>query len=87
MRNRWAQGGLIDTPQGNWYAYLFRDYGAVGRIPYLVPVKWENGWPVLGVDGKVPDTLNLPANKCLLPGIIASDEFDRRPGDQIHPRR
>jgi beta-xylosidase len=22
-----AQGGLIDTPNGNWYAYLFRDYG------------------------------------------------------------
>jgi len=34
-----AQGGLIDTPDGQWYAYLFRDYGAVGRIPYLVSVK------------------------------------------------
>ncbi|HEY1023104.1 MAG TPA: glycoside hydrolase 43 family protein, partial [Flavisolibacter sp.] len=28
-----AQGGLINTPKGEWYAYLFRDYGAVGRIP------------------------------------------------------
>src|SRR5205085_2549814 len=37
-----AQGGLIDDAKGNWYAYLFRDYGSVGRIPYLVPVKWEN---------------------------------------------
>ena len=62
-----AQGGLIDTPQGDWYAYLFRDYGAVGRIPYLVPVQWEDGWPVLGVDGKVPDTLNLPASKVSSP--------------------
>src|SRR5688500_9951977 len=33
-----AQGGLIDTPDGNWFAYLFRDFGAVGCIPYLVPV-------------------------------------------------
>src|SRR4051794_14422885 len=41
-----AQGGLINTPKGEWYSYLFRDYGAVGRIPYLVPVKWEDGWPV-----------------------------------------
>ena len=48
-----AQGGLIDTPTGDWYAYLFRDYGAVGRIPYLVPVKWQDAWPVLGVDGVV----------------------------------
>lgn len=80
-----AQGGLIDTPQGDWYAYLFRDFGAVGRIPYLVPVKWQDGWPVLGVDGKVPDSLRLPASRGLIPGIIASDEFNRRPGDPALP--
>ena len=76
-----AQGGLIDDHKGNWYAYLFRDFGAVGRIPYLVPVKWEDGWPVLGVNGKVPETLNLPASKGLIPGIVASDEFSRKKGD------
>lgn len=80
-----AQGGLIDTPAGKWFAYLFRDYGAVGRIPYLVPVEWEDGWPVLGVDGKVPDSLNLPASKGLIPGIVASDEFERRPGEPALP--
>lgn len=80
-----AQGGLIDTPSGDWYAYLFRDFGSVGRIPYIVPVKWEDGWPVLGVDGKVPDTLNLPASKGLIPGIVASDEFDRKPGEPALP--
>jgi beta-xylosidase len=80
-----AQGGLIDTPEGNWYAYLFRDYGAVGRIPYLVPVKWEDGWPVLGVDGKVPETLNLPPGKGLIPGIVAPDEFSRKKGDPAFP--
>lgn len=75
-----AQGGLVSTPAGAWYAYLFRDYGAVGRIPYLVPVKWEDGWPVPGIDGKVPDTLHLPASKGYNPGIVASDEFTRKPG-------
>jgi len=80
-----AQGGLIDTPAGEWFAYLFRDSGAVGRIPYLVPVKWEDGWPVLGVDGKVPDTLNLPAKKSLIPGIVAADEFDRHDGEPALP--
>ncbi len=73
-----AQGGLISTPKGEWYSYLFRDYGAVGRIPYLVPVKWEDGWPILGTNGKVPETLNLPAGKGLIPGIVASDEFTRK---------
>ena len=29
-----AQGGLIDTPDGRWFP-IFRDYGAVGRIPIL----------------------------------------------------
>jgi beta-xylosidase len=76
-----AQGGLISTPKGYWYAYLFRDFGAVGRIPYLVPVKWEDGWPVLGDNGKVPDTLPLTASKSSIPEIVASDEFDRKKGD------
>jgi beta-xylosidase len=80
-----AQGGLIDTPQGDWYAYLFQDHGAVGRIPYLVPVKWEDGWPVLGENGKVPDTLNLPASTGVIPGIVASDEFDRGQGEPALP--
>jgi beta-xylosidase len=80
-----AQGGVIDTPDGRWFAYLFRDQGSVGRIPYLVPVKWEDGWPILGADGKVPDTLNLPASNGLIPGIVASDEFRRRKGKPSLP--
>jgi beta-xylosidase len=80
-----AQGGLIDTPKGDWYAYLFRDYGAVGRIPYLTPVTWEDGWPVLGNNGRVPDVLDLPASKGLMPGIVASDDFKRRKKDQTLP--
>jgi beta-xylosidase len=73
-----AQGGMVDTPDGRWFAYLFRDFGSVGRIPYLVPLKWEDGWPVIGIDGKVPEALDLPASKGLIPGIVASDEFTRR---------
>jgi beta-xylosidase len=80
-----AQGGLIQKPDGIWYAYLFRDFGSVGRIPYLVPVKWEEGWPVLGVDGKVPDALKLPASKSLIPGIVASDEFNRKKNEPSLP--
>jgi beta-xylosidase len=80
-----AQGGLIDMPDGRWFSYLFRDYGAVGRIPYLVPVKWEDGWPLLGDNGKVPATLNLPASKGLIPGIVVSDEFSRKKADASLP--
>jgi len=80
-----AQGGMVDTPDGRWFAYLFRDFGSVGRIPYIVPIKWENGWPVLGINGKVPETLDLPASKGLIPGIVASDEFSRKKGELALP--
>lgn len=80
-----AQGGLIDMPDGRWYAYLFRDFGSVGRIPYLVPVKWEDGWPVLGVNEKVPEALDLPASKGLIPGIVAPDEFNRKKNEPALP--
>jgi beta-xylosidase len=80
-----AQGGLIDTPDGRWFAYLFRDFGSVGRIPYLVPVKWENGWPILGENGKVPEKLDLPASAGLIPNLVASDEFNRQKGQAALP--
>ena len=75
-----AQGGLVDTPEGDWYALLFGDRGAVGRIPYLVPVTWADGWPVLGVDGEVPDTLDIQTDGTGVRGIVASDEFE---GDDL----
>jgi len=80
-----AQGGLIDTPDGRWYAYLFRDQGSVGRIPYLVPVKWEDDWPIPGIDGKVPENLDLPARESIIPEVVASDEFKRSKGEPALP--
>lgn len=80
-----AQGGIINTPEGKWYAYLFRDFGAVGRIPYLSPLTWQDGWPVIGDNGKVPDSLALPTGKRIEPGIVASDEFIRQKGDSTMP--
>lgn len=84
-----AQGSIVDTADGKWYAYLFRDFGAVGRIPYLVPMTWRDGWPVLGNDGKVPETLaEISAGTqggSGVAGIVASDEFDRAPGERPLP--
>jgi beta-xylosidase len=44
-----------------------------------------DGWPVLGIDGKVPGTLDLPANKSLIPGIVHSDEFTRKKNEPLLP--
>jgi len=80
-----AQGGLIDTPDGKWFSYLFKDSGGIGRIPYLVPVQWKEDWPILGENGKVPQYLDLPASRGLIPGIINSDDFNRKKGDKELP--
>lgn len=80
-----AQGGIVDTPDGKWYAYLFQDHGAVGRVPFIVPMKWEDGWPVVGTNDKVPEEIDIPAGKNALSGIVASDEFNRKSGDNSLP--
>lgn len=46
-----AQGAIFDTKKGDWYAIMFQDHGAVGRIPTLQPLTWVDGWPVLGENG------------------------------------
>lgn len=43
-----AQGGVIETQYGNWYAFLFQDRGATGRVPSIVAVEWQEDWPILG---------------------------------------
>ncbi|MGB8451038.1 MAG: glycoside hydrolase 43 family protein [Anaerocolumna sp.] len=76
-----AQGGIIDTPDGKWYAMLFQDHGAIGRIPVLAPVHWENDFPVFGIDGKVPQQIEVMSTH---PGYIykpltESDDFNYKP--------
>lgn len=75
-----AQGAIVDTPDGKWYALLFQDNGAVGRIPVLIPVKWtDDGWPVLGNNGEtVDEILPKPAarNTIMTTDIVTSDNFD-----------
>ncbi len=71
-----AQGCIIDTPEGNWYGYLFQDRGAVGRVPVLMPCRWENGWPMLGdKDGKVPLVMNMPVTGQKPTPLVISDDF------------
>ena len=45
----WIRFTIAESPEFQ----KIKDNGAVGRIPYLVPVTWKDGWPVLGEDGKV----------------------------------
>lgn len=71
-----AQGGIVDTPAGEWYAVLFQDHDAVGRVPCVVPVRWEDDWPVFGVDGKVPTAFGAKLPDSPAKPLVISDEFE-----------
>lgn len=70
-----AQGGIVDDKDGNWYCFVFQDHGAVGRTPVLSTMTWEDGWPVVGVDGKVPKTAKIPIAGHEKKSVVTSDEF------------
>lgn len=82
-----GQGGIVETPDGQWWCFLFKDYGSVGRMPIWLPMTWsEDGWPVAG-NGRTdklpagknmttPCSVNLPASKGM--NIVQSDEFKTR---------
>jgi len=76
-----AQGGIVDTPEGDWYAILFQDSGAVGRIPVLVPVHFENDYPVFGVDGKTPKDISVKSTRpdYQYAPLYISDDFNYQP--------
>jgi beta-xylosidase len=79
-----AQGGIIDTPSGDWYAMLFQDHGAVGRVPVLVPLHWENDFPVLGVNGKVPLHIEVKSTRpeYIYEPLVDNDDFNYQVDDQ-----
>ena len=74
-----AQGGIVDTPDGKWYGMVFQDHGSVGRIPVLVPVTWQNDWPIMGVNGKAPVTLDIGNGSGT--DLAGDDSFDYSTND------
>jgi beta-xylosidase len=44
------QGAWVDTPAGEDWFIHFQDKGAYGRIVHLQPMKWVNGFPIIGND-------------------------------------
>lgn len=44
------QGAWVTTQTGEDWFLHFQDRYAYGRIVHLQPMKWENDWPVIGID-------------------------------------
>lgn len=73
-----AQGAMVDTPDGRWYAILFQDHGACGRMPVLMPMRWEDDFPV--IDCAPPVLEGFSAPDVPLRPLISSDDLR---GDQL----
>lgn len=73
------QGAIVDLPDGNWYGFVMKDCGAVGRMTFICPIFWTNNWPVWGTPeapGKVPTTARKPIQGKPICQPATSDEFD-----------
>ena len=71
-----AQGTIVDTEEGDWYGIMFQDRGGVGRVLTLSPVRWIDGWPMLGDEyGKVPDVMRPYKSGQPEKDIVCSDDF------------
>jgi len=72
-----AQGAIVDTPDGKWYGILFQDRGASGRMPVLIPVTWENDFPVFGNNGMMPQSFYVEqkVSEYVYRPLVESDDF------------
>lgn len=74
-----AQGGIVDTPSGKWYAMLSQDMGASGRMPILVPVTFENRFPVFGINKKLPCIIEVASSRPYYryEPLVTDDDFNK----------
>ncbi|XXH04261.1 hypothetical protein Hte_010675 [Hypoxylon texense] len=71
------QGGIVDTPNGDWYYMAFEDAYPGGRIPVLAPITWgSDGFPVLTTSGGGWGvTYPMPMATHPLPSLVGTDSF------------
>jgi xylan 1,4-beta-xylosidase len=50
------QGGVVQTPFGEWWGFSMMDANAIGRLTALSPVTWKDGWPYFGLPGNLGRT-------------------------------
>ncbi|MFL6675896.1 MAG: glycoside hydrolase 43 family protein [Massilia sp.] len=76
------QGAWVRAQDNSDWFLHFQDKGAYGRVVHLQPMRWADGWPVIGEDGPHAGTGQpvLAYKKPVAGGPVivppASDEFD-----------
>lgn len=47
------QGGIVQYKDGSWWALFMQDFHSIGRTVCLMPMTWEDGWPMVGLKGNL----------------------------------
>ena len=88
-RGLWLhQGGMCDTPSGQWWSVIMSDHGSGGRMVSLVPITWDNNFPLIGLPGnlrKAPNTWLKPDTgykQKPAPAYVPDDNFN---GGKMNP--
>lgn len=66
------QGAWVDTVTGEDWFLHFQDVFAGGRIVHLQPMRWENGWPVIGRSCE-GETCGEPVEQWQKPSVAVRD--------------
>lgn len=74
------QGAWVDTPAGEDWFIHFQDQYAYGRVVLLEPMRWENDWPVMGVDYD-KNGIGEPVSSYKKPKTVASSPIITPPVD------
>ena len=79
------QGGIVQAKDGTWWALFMQDFHSIGRTVCLMPMTWEDGWPMVGLKGnlgRAPRTWFKPDTKFGCYGIGEEPQPMRAPYDR-----
>ncbi|MBO4907083.1 MAG: glycoside hydrolase 43 family protein [Bacteroidaceae bacterium] len=79
------QGGIVQFNDGTWWALFMQDFHSIGRTVCLMPMTWEDGWPMVGLPGnlgRAPRTWFKPGVRPTTVGgsapYVRSDNFNSK---------
>lgn len=82
------QGGIVQTPAGEWWGFSMIDYNSVGRLTALSPITWHEGWPYFGLPGnltRTPRTWVKPRTREPQPVKVPYERDDDFSGPALKP--
>ena len=82
------QGGIIKTPEGEWWGFSMMDFNSVGRLTSLSPITWKDGWPYFGLPGnltRTPRTWVKPKTATPQPVHVPFRRSDEFSGPRLQP--